>query len=41
MKAFLSPPRKVNLGYIVNRCGIFPTVLKNVLNRNGKIKPVG
>ena len=38
MKAFFSAPQKIDLGYSVNRCSISPTVLKNVLNKNGKIK---
>ena len=38
MKASFSAPRKINSGYSVNRCCISPTVLKNFLDKNGKIK---
>ena len=40
MKAFFSAPQKINLGDSVNRCSISSTVLKNFLNKNGKIKYV-
>ena len=40
MKAFFSAPRKIDLGYSVNKCSISPTALKNSLNKNGKIKHV-
>ena len=40
MKAFFSVSQKINLGYSVNGCIISPTVLKNFLNKNGKIKHV-
>ena len=40
MKAFFSAPQKINLGDSSNRYSISPTVLKNFLNKNGKIKYV-
>ena len=40
MKVFFSAPPKINLGYRVNKCSISVTVLKNFLNKNGKIKHV-
>ena len=36
MKAFFSAPQKIDLGYSINRCSISPTVLEDVLNKNGK-----
>ena len=40
MRAFFSTPRKINLGCTVNRCSSSLTVLKNVLNKERKIKHV-
>ena len=40
MKAFFSEPQKISLGYSVNSCSISPTVLKNVINKNGKTQHV-
>ena len=40
MKPFFSAPQKINSDDSVNRCSISPTVLKNFLNKNGKIKYV-
>ena len=40
MKPVFSASRKINLGCTVNRCSGSPTVLKNVLNQNRKLKHV-
>ena len=40
MNAFFRAPRRINLGDSVNRCSISPTVLKNFLNKDGKMKYV-
>ena len=40
MNAVYSAPQKINFGDSVNRCSISPTVLKNFLDKNGKIKYV-
>ena len=40
MRAFFSTPGETILGCTVNRCSGSPTVLKNVLNKNRKIKHV-
>ena len=41
MRAFFSSHRKINLGCTINRCSSYPTVLKKVLNKKSKVKPVG
>ena len=38
MNVFFSAPRKINLEWTVNRYSGSPTALKNVLNKNCKIK---
>ena len=36
MRALLSAPQEINLGFSVNWCNGSSSVLKNVLNKNGK-----
>ena len=40
MKVFFSAPRKINLGYSINRSSISPTVLRSFPNKNRKSKDV-